>query len=74
MAEQRTIRVEQRVNVAPAEVFRAFTGRVPLRMWLCADASRTLPIDEGSRGGTSELPRRDGGDATRPLRAARWLS
>jgi len=46
MAEQRTIRVEQRVNAALAEVFRAFTGRLPLRMWLCADAQ----VDPRSEG------------------------
>jgi len=30
--------MEQHVHAAPADVYRAFTGRLPLRMWLCADA------------------------------------
>ncbi len=37
MAEQRAIRIEQRISAPPAEVFRAFTGRLPFRMWLCTD-------------------------------------
>ena len=46
MTEQRRIRIEQHVDSTPAEVFRAFTGRLPLRMWLCTDAQ----VDPRSEG------------------------
>jgi uncharacterized protein YndB with AHSA1/START domain len=38
MADRETIRIEQHVDAPPADVCRAFAGRLTLRMWLCADA------------------------------------
>ncbi|MFC2105057.1 SRPBCC domain-containing protein [Candidatus Bipolaricaulota bacterium] len=38
MSNARTVLVKQYVDATPADVYRAFTSRLALRMWFCADA------------------------------------
>ncbi len=38
MTDRNTLRIEQHVDATPSDVYRAFTGRLALRMWLCTDA------------------------------------
>jgi uncharacterized protein YndB with AHSA1/START domain len=38
MTDRETLHIEQHIDASPPAVYRAFTARLPLRMWLCADA------------------------------------